>query len=222
MILHVMALLMIMCPAKVKGNGTIPNRANITSYENDTNSSNNNDTSDNVTAHPIVDLRLNKTVNVTDVNVTDLITYTINITNKGPCNATYVVVYDKLDDLLEFVSFDSSRQGITYDAATGRVTVGTLNVNETVRLTIVAKVKGNGTIPNRANITSYENDTNSSNNNDTSDNVTAHPIVDLRLNKTVNVADVNVTDLVTYTINITNKGPCNATDVVVWDKLDVG
>ena len=134
--------------AKVIGNGTIPNRANITSYENDTNSSNNNDTSDNVTAHPIVDLRLNKTVSVTDVNVADLITYTINITNKGPCNATYVVVYDKLDDLLEFVSFDSSRQGINYDYVSGKITVGTLNVNETVRLTIVAKVIGNGTIPN--------------------------------------------------------------------------
>ena len=205
--------------AKVIGNGTIPNSANITSYENDTNSSNNNDSSDNVTTHPIVDLRLNKTVDVTDVNVTDLVTYTINITNKGPCNATDVVVWDKLDDLLEFVSFDSSRAGITYDHTTGKVTVGALNVNETVRLTIVAKVIGNGTIPNSANITSYENDTNSSNNNDTSDNVTAHPIVDLRLNKTVDVTDVNVTDLVTYTINITNKGPCNATDVFVYDKL---
>ena len=206
--------------AKVKGNGTIPNGANITSYENDTDPSNNNDTSDNVTAHAIVDLRLNKTVDVTDVNVTDLITYTISITNKGPSNATDVVVWDKLDDLLEFSSFDSSRAGVTYDSATGKVTVGTLNVNETIKLTIVAKVIGNGTIPNRANITSYENDTNSSNNNDTSDKVTAHPIVDLRLNKTVDVTDVNVTDLITYTINITNKGPCNATDVVVWDKLD--
>ena len=175
-------------------------------------------------------MRINKTVDVTDVNVTDYITYTIDIVNKGPSNATDVVVWDKLSDLLEFTSFESSRAGITYDPVTGKVTVGYLNVNETVVLIIVAKVFSNGTIPNKANITSYENDTNSSNNNDTSDNVTSHAIVDLRINKTVNVTDVNVTDVLPSGMtfmdasnrveyNVDNRILANGTGLVTSDQV---
>ena len=95
-------------------NGTIENVVSVTANENDTNKSNNNYSSENVTALPVVDLKVNKTVNVTVVNVTDLVKYTITVRNNGPSNATGVNVIDKLNSNLEFYSFDSSRMGV-YD-----------------------------------------------------------------------------------------------------------
>ena len=126
---------------------------------------------------------------------------------------------DKLDSRLEFVSFDSSRAGITYDDVSGIVSVGNLNVNETVVLTIVAKIMGIGVIPNTVNVTANENDTNKSNNNGSSQNVTALPLVDVNITKTVNVTEAKIGDKISYTIKVQNNGPNDATNVNVTEKL---
>ena len=205
--------------AKVIANGTIENVVTVTCNENDTNKSNNEYPCENVTALPVVDLSITKTVNVTVVNVTDYIRYTITVLNDGPCNATEVVAYDKLDSRLEFVSFSSSRAGITYDAKTGKFVVGDVYVNETIVLSIVARVMAVGEIPNAANITGKENDTDMSNNNDSSKNVTSLPIVDVKVNKTVDVTEAYVGSSISYTIKVQNNGPCDASDVNVTEKL---
>ena len=168
---------------------------------------------------PVVDVKVNKTVNVTVVNVTDLVEYTIVVTNVGPCNATGVVVVDKLDARLKFVSFDASRSGVSYDGVTGRCVVGNLDVNESVVLTVVARVLSVGSIPNSVNVTSNENDTNKSNNKDSSDNVTALPVVDVKINKTVSVSEARIGDNFTYIITVHNYGPSNATNVNVLEIL---
>ncbi|WP_295112191.1 Ig-like domain repeat protein [uncultured Methanobrevibacter sp.] len=206
---------------QVIANGTIENVVSITANENDTNKSNNNYTSENVTALPIVDIMVNKTVNMTLVNVSDLVEFTIIVKNNGPSNASDVGIVDKLDSKLKFVSFDSSRPGIIYNDSTGKAIIGNLNAGETVVLNIVARVLAMGEIPNTVNATSRENDTNVSNNHGDSENITALAVVDLGINKTVNVTVVNVTDLVEYTITVRNNGPSNATGVNVFDKLDL-
>ena len=209
--------------AQVISEGIIENVVVVNSTENEIDNRTNRDEIDNITALPLIDLSIAKTVNVTDVNVSDFIRYTITIDNTGLCNASEVVVFDRLSDLLEFVSFESTRADITYDSTTGKVTVGTLNVNETVELVIVAKVISNGTIENAANITGYGTDTNKSNNNATSDNVTAHPVVDLSITKDYETSTstdvVNIGDVIVYTITVHNHGPSNATDVVVNETL---
>ena len=217
--LNVNETVSLMIIAKVIGNGTIPNLVNVTSHENDTNNTNNNGSSDNVTATPVVDLNVTKVVNVTAANVGDYISYTINVTNRGPSNATEVVAYDKLSGLLEFIKFIPSRDDISYDETTGKINIGALKVNETVSLMIIARVIGNGTIPNVVNVTSHENDTNNTNNNGSSDNVTATPVVDLNVTKVANVTVAYIGDYISYTINVANCGPSNATDVVAYDKL---
>jgi len=206
---------------RVIANGTIENVVSVTANENDTNKSNNNYTSENVTALPIVDIMVNKTVNMTLVNVSDLVEFTIIVKNNGPSNASDVGIVDKLDSKLKFVSFDSSRPGIIYNDSTGKAIIGNLNAGETVVLNIVARVVAMGEIPNTVNATSRENDTNVSNNHGDSENITALAVVDLGINKTVNVTVVNVTDLVEYTITVRNNGPSNATGVNVFDKLDL-
>ena len=60
----------------------------------------------------------------------------------------------------------------------------------------------------------------SSNNGANITNITSLPIVDLRINKTVNVlGNANVNDYIEYTINVVNAGPSNATGVNVTEHL---
>ncbi|MDO5859526.1 Ig-like domain repeat protein, partial [Methanobrevibacter sp.] len=204
---------------KVIGNGTISNVVSVTSNVNDTNKSNNNYTCDNVTAYPIVDLIINKTVNVTKVNVTDLIEFTITVTNKGPSNATHVNITERLSGLLEIVEGGITVSNGTYSPKDGLWTIDLLANGTDATLTIVARVISNGTVSNVVSVTSYENDTNKSNNNASSDNVTALPIVDLKIIKTVNVTVVNVTDLIRFNITVINYGPSNATHVNITERL---
>ena len=204
---------------QIIANGTVENSVSVTSRENDTNKSNNNGSSDNVTSLPVVDISIGKVVNVTVVNVTDLIEYTITVRNNGPSNATGVNVFDKLDSKLKFDSFASSRAGITYDSNSGIILVGNLDVNETVILTITAKVIEMGEISNAVNVTSAENDTDKSNNNGSSDNLTSLPIVDLQINKTVSVDAVKIGEEFTYYITVVNNGPSTATNVNVLENL---
>ena len=160
--------------SRVNATGNISNVVVVKGIENDTNTSNNEANITNITSRLIVDLSVNKTVNVTVVNVNDLIEYTITVFNAGPCEATGVNVTDKLSDMLKFVSFESSRSGITYDNKTGTSEIGNLKANETVILTIIARVISNGTIENTVSVKSNENDTNLTNNNSTCDNVTSN------------------------------------------------
>lgn len=204
---------------QVISNGTIENIVTVTAKEKDKNESNNNYTSDNVTALPIVDVKVNKTVNATRVYDGDFVEYTIVVKNDGPCNATGVIVTDKLDSRLEFISIASSRVGITYDNSTGIASVGNLGVNESVILTITVKISGIGEIPNYVHVTSKENDTNPSNNHNSSDNITAIPIVDVKINKTASVHEARIGDNFTYIITVHNYGPSLATDVNVTEKL---
>ncbi|MBP3791671.1 MAG: DUF11 domain-containing protein [Methanobrevibacter sp.] len=200
---------------KIIANGTVENFVAVNSTENDTNKSNNNDTADNVTAVPVVDLEITKVVNVTTANVGEKVTYTITVTNKGPSNATGVKVTEKLSDLVKVMDYGNA----DYDVGTNVWTVGDLAKDATATLNLVVEIINNGTVENVAIVNSTENDTNITNNNDTADNVTAVPVVDLVITKTVDKTSVLVGDNVTYTITVTNKGPSTATDVKVAEKL---
>ena len=89
-------------------------------------------------------------------------------------------------------------------------------------LTIVARVISAGNITNVVIVSSIENDTNASNNGDNITNITSLPIVDLQINKEVNVTSgfVNVTDLIKFTITVWNNGPCDASGVIVAEALN--
>ena len=204
--------------AEVVKVGVISNSANVSGIENESDYANNNATARNVTALPVVDVAVVKTINVTTptVNVTDKIEFAITVTNRGPCNATDVYVTEKLSDLLEVISVRANKGTYANDIWN----IGDLNTTFAAKLTIVAKVKANGTIANAVAVHSYENDTNLTNNNASITNRTALNIVDLTVNKTSNVTGlVNVTDYVKFTITVHNNGPCAATNVNVTEKL---
>ena len=206
--------------ARVIAPGNFSNYVEIFGYDNDTNPSNDNASVSNITAKPVVDLAITKDVNVTTgvVYYNDTIKFKITVTNNGPCDATYVNVTEALDSHLELVKWDGDGY---YDVDEGVWHIGDVDRDDMAQLEIIARVIALGNITNAVSVNSFENDTNKSNNNDSIPNITAKPIVDLRIQKTVNVSttDVNVTDIIEFTITVWNDGPCNATNVYVCEPL---
>lgn len=100
------------------------------------------------------DLSVTKTVNDTTPDIGQNVTFTITVSNTSTTNATNVVLTDLLPAGLTFVSSTPS-QG-TYVAGTGLWTIGTINANSAVTLTVVATNTGNSTKVNAAEITSLD------------------------------------------------------------------
>jgi uncharacterized repeat protein (TIGR01451 family) len=186
-----------------------------------------------VDVEPLADLSLTKEQTGTPIHIGDEATFEITVTNDGPSPATGVVVTDRLPDGLAFVSADAT-QG-TYDEATGAWSVGTLEVDASATLTIVATVTG-GTVVNRAEVTAVDQDDPDSEpaedpldeqtppNQDDEDEATVEvdPLIDLALTKVVTEAPAHVGDEVTYEVIVANVGPSTATGVVVGDALPDG
>ena len=129
----------------------------------------NNGSSDNVTALPVVDLMIDKTVNVSAANVSDLVKYEIVVVNVGPCVATGVNVTEKLSPFVKFVKAEPDVG--SYDNLTNIWDIGDLAINAPVKLVLTVQIVANGTVENTVTVTSRENDTNESNNNGSSDKI---------------------------------------------------
>lgn len=114
---------------------------------------------------PMVDLSVSSVVNKTSSAVDSLVTYTISAKNLGPNNAQEVVVVDSLPDGLMILS--STPETGSYNAQTGKWTIGDLNKNATSVLTIKAKVVSYGDIVNKVHITGKVTDNNAKNDSST-------------------------------------------------------
>ncbi len=85
------------------------------------------------------DLSLTKSVSNNNPHPNDNISYTVTVTNNGPNATSGVTVNDLLPNTVDFISATATKG--TYNETTGLWNIGTLQVNETVTLTINAKVK---------------------------------------------------------------------------------
>ena len=141
--------------------------------------------------------------------------WTLNITNLGPNNATEVVVWNVLPESLTW--FNDTAGG-RYDPKTGRLNIGDLNAGETLIYNIITVVEGTGLIVNEANVTAHETDVDLTNNYDY-EIITVPRASDLEVIKTASLRTPNYHDYVTWTITVTNNGPDDAHDVVVYDIL---
>jgi uncharacterized repeat protein (TIGR01451 family) len=137
------------------------------------------------------------------------ITYTILVTNAGPSAATNVTVTDDLPAELTNVSITGACTGFA-------CSLGTLQVNESRRITVTATVSelAAGTITNTAAVTSPV-----APDAPTSTVVTSlSPGAELQIQKLGPATAVPGTQI-TYTIAVTNLGPSAATNVTVTDIL---
>jgi len=187
---------------------------------------------------PVIDLELEKAVDNFTPNVGDVINFTVTVVNRGPSVATGVIVTDQLPSGYNYVS----HTGGAYNPANGEWNIGTLAVNQTVTLTIAASVNSTGVFLNLAEVTNAnEDDIDSTPDNgvdtdgdneyiddngdeDDGDGATIdpNPVIDLELEKSVNVTTATVGDQVIFTVEVSNRGPSTATGVVVTDQLPSG
>ncbi|MDG3581874.1 PKD domain-containing protein [Galbibacter pacificus] len=204
--------------------------------ENDIDStpSNNDPTEDdqdqvNPSVEPLVDLNLSKTVNIPDPEVNTDVIFTLTILNEGVTTAPGVEITDILPSGYTFVNATTTDG--TYDDGTGVWTLSNnLGVNKTETLQIEATVNVTGDYLNTAEVTASDfpdaDSTPANGDIDEDDyaeaSVTPIPLIDLSLTKSVDNLTPNIGDDVIFTLNVTNDGPSDATNVEVKDLLPAG
>ena len=126
-------------------NGTWVNVANVTCDENDTVVEDNA----TVTVDTVVNLTIDKTVDIGHVFVGD----TVVVTNNGPSNATVVTIEDIVPEQFNVTACNDTKY------VDNKLIIDQLNVGESYAFTITATALINGTWNNTANVTCKENDT---------------------------------------------------------------
>ncbi|SHJ58489.1 conserved repeat domain-containing protein/gliding motility-associated C-terminal domain-containing protein [Maribacter aquivivus] len=181
------------------------------------------------------DLSLNKSVSDTNPNISDVITFTIDLANAGPNDATNVSVEDivpvgyTVDIATISNSGTLSGNTITWNLAT--VTSGTTSL--TYDVSVIAPTGATDEYKNIAQVTaSDQTDPNSTPNNDDGDQseddedsvdtVSVSTQADLSLDKSVSDTNPNISDVITFTIDLANAGPNDATNVSIEDVVPVG
>ena len=196
-------------------NTTITNVVNVTSDTHDPHPENNS--AENKTAiPPEADLSIVKTVDCETTHNDTVVTWTIVVTNNGPDDALNVTVCDAIPDGLVYIP-ENSDSHVVFNGTHVVWEIPKVVVGTPVSLTLKTRVNAaNRTITNVVNVTSDIYDPFMDNN--TSENKTViPPEVYLDVNKTVEPGRVYYGDTVVFTINVTNNGPDNATNVVVKD-----
>ena len=202
---------------RVNATGNITNNVNVTSNEYDNETEHNKDNK-TIIVNASANLSINKSVNLTNVNYGDYISYTVTVVNNGPDNATGVIVNEKIPNGLVYVSDNSNGK---YDPNTGIWNISNLANQEIATLVIVVRVNATGNITNNVNVTSNEYDNETEHNKDNK-TIIVNASADLSIKKQVNVILIKVGDQVVYTITVVNNGPDNATNVTVNEFLPNG
>ena len=183
---------------------------------NETNPSNNNMTI-NLTSHPSADLLVIITDNIVgDIDMGKDFLIFVNVTNKGPSNATNVAVSIPIPSGLVVLNDNSSG---AYNNLTGIWTIGNMQAGENRILKINVTSTYAATYVIVANITGNESDPVPSNNVDNL-TIVITPVFDLRINVTSTRYKTPVNESVIFTVTLYNDGPCNATNITVSGLFD--
>jgi uncharacterized repeat protein (TIGR01451 family) len=213
--------------ARVTQLGNLTNNATKTAAnEYDTNTTNDQD-NETVNGQPAADIAVVKIVDNTNPNVGERITFTIEVINNGPNNATGLEITDGLPLGLTYES-NTTSQG-TYNSATDVWSLGNLDVGAVATLNITAIVTQPGFSTNTVELNASDQfDPDSTPNNqdpteDDQENQTVYvPQADIEINKTVDNPTPFVGDLITYTITVINNGPDDVTNLQLKDGLPAG
>lgn len=169
------------------------------------------------------DLVLDKAVQQTAVAPQETLNYTIKIDNIGPSAAANTTFEDVLPPFVTYVSGSTSLPGVGLTHSSGVLTadLGTLQAGASVTVTIVAKVddEATGLLVNKASV-SAPKEINLSNNTDEVSNPLT-PRIDLQIDKSANRSELEPGETFSYTLDIRNNGPSDATGVVITDTLPV-
>jgi len=110
------------------------------------------------------DLSIHKTGQPKAVRVGDRLTYMVRVTNRGPADATGVVVTDILPSNVEFISASS---GCSHSRGTVTCSIGNLGNSRRVTRQVTVLTTASGDIRNTATVAANGPDPNTNNNTDT-------------------------------------------------------
>jgi len=191
---------------------------------------------DSISVTPVLiqaDLSLKKNTlsGILNHDVGSAVIFEITVTNDGPGNTSGVTVKDLLPVGFSYSTYTATSG--TYNSITGVWDVGTINNGSTQTLQIYTRVNTPtgqaGEYTNIAEVTASNlPDPDSTPNNgvtteDDYDSVTVNVnTADLSLDKTVSNKDANVNEVVTFTLQIGNEGPSEATGVAIEDNIPLG
>lgn len=199
--------------------GTLVNTATVSAPK-EVNLSNNTDTVSNPLS-PRIDLEIDKTDSRDPVEAGSTFSYTLDIKNNGPSNATGVVITDILPATgVTYVG--ASQTPTSNDGRTLTFSVGNLARGESASVTIEVLVDEDftGTLLNEANVRGNETEITLANNDDVEPTlVNPPPPIDLEIDKTDSRDPVEPGSTFSYTLDIKNNGPADATGVVITDTL---
>ncbi|AYN66076.1 DUF11 domain-containing protein [Euzebyella marina] len=182
------------------------------------------------------DIRLEKTVDNSTPNVGDTVTFTLTAYNDGPSDDMGgTIVNDLLPVGFTCVADSGSATNGTYDIPTGNWTLPALSNGSSVSIDITATVNAPTGAANEyinvAQVSSAANyDSDSTPNNDDGDqseddeasaSITPQ-VADLEISINLSQPSGNPGDTVTLTIDLTNNGPDEATNVSLQNLVPVG
>jgi len=158
------------------------------------------------------ELSVIKTVDKPIATFGSIITFTVNVTNAGPSNATNVFVFDSLPSEISSITNTTTSgffDGFGWD-------IPLIQPGESAILNITGTITSSNNFSNFAGFSSLEQqDTNFTDNDDFAD-VTVL-IADLSLSKSVDFSFASINDVREYTITVSNAGPNTATNINVTD-----
>ncbi len=170
------------------------------------------------------DLALALTADPHRLLVGETVTYTVDVGNNGPQDASGVVLSDVLPAGVSLASVQAS-QGTCSGTTTVSCALGALAVGDGAEVVITAVATAAGTLLDTASVTSAGDDPDPSNDN-ASVTVRVYtgqePRADLSLTKRANFDRVSVGAQLTYELTVGNAGPDDAPGVVVTDPLPPG
>jgi uncharacterized repeat protein (TIGR01451 family) len=167
---------------------------------------------------PDADLSISKSDSPDPVFAGQELTYTLEVSNAGPADATGVTVTDNLPSGVTFGSASASQGSCVEADGTVTCDLGDVASGDTATVTIKVTPQSPGTITNTASVSAEEDDPNTENNSDT-ETTTVNAAADLSVTKSDAPDPAHIGQPLIYTIEVANSGPQTATQVTLTDDL---
>lgn len=164
------------------------------------------------------DLTISHTASPDPVIVGNNLTYAITVTNNGPSAAANVTLTDTLPGSVTFGSATPSSGSCNESAGTVSCGLGTLTAGSNATINIIVTPNAVGTITNVVDAGGDVFDSNPANNMVAVSTVVSSG-ADLSLTMSDSPDPITLGRNLTYTVNVTNDGPENATGVTLIDTL---